>query len=163
LTGFTNSGNASRDGPRRTPPARDDHELRHADAVVAENLLRDRFVLAEREPGRPAPGERAPAQLEERHDVLIEGTVVAELVREIEHEVGLIAVELLAQEIEVVEDREVVGLVAELLQGTEHVLLDLPVGGLQLGPEILVERSGRPDVEQREDRSFFFFTATSCA
>src|SRR5439155_10409021 len=85
--------------------ARDGDELRHADAMVAQDFFGDSLVLAERQPGRTAPGEGHPVHFEERNDVLVEGAVVLELVGQVENDVRPEALELLSQQIEVVEDR----------------------------------------------------------
>ena len=120
-------------------------------------------MLAERQSGRAAAGERHAVHFEERNDVLVEGAVVLELVGEIENDVRLEALELLAEQIEVVEDREVLGGVAEFGQRGEHVGLGLPILGLQFRAQVLVERRGRDGVEQGEDFEFSFHAATSCA
>jgi len=86
---------------------------------------------------------------------LIEGAVVLELVGEVENDIGLEALELLAQQIEIIEDGEVLRGVAELVERGEDVCLGLPVVGLQLGAQVLVERRGRDGVEEGEDFEFF--------
>ena len=134
-------GNLSRAGRAHAFAARDDRELRHADAVVAENLLGDGLVLAERQAGRAAAGERHAVHFEERDDVLVEGAVVLELVGEVEDDVRLEALELLPQQVEVVEDGEVFDRVAEFGERGEDVGLGLPIVGLQLGAEVLVDAS----------------------
>jgi hypothetical protein len=63
--------------------------------------------------------------LEERNDVLVEGAVVLELVGEVEDEVGLEAIEFLAEQVEVVEDGEVRDGVAEFGERGEDVGLGL--------------------------------------
>ena len=74
--------------------------------MVAEDFLRDALVLAKDETGRAAARERHAVHFEKRNDVLVERAVVLELVGQIENDVGLEALQLLAQQIEVVEDGE---------------------------------------------------------
>src|SRR5439155_25291209 len=45
-------------GPRNALAARNDHEVRHMDAVIVENLFRAPLVLAKGKTGRAAPGKR---------------------------------------------------------------------------------------------------------
>jgi hypothetical protein len=146
-------GNLSRAG-RRAFAARDDSKFRHVDAMVAENLFRDGLVFAERETGGAAAGERDAVHFKERNDVLIERAVVFELVGEVEHDVRLETIELLAQQIEVVEDREVFDRVAEFGERGEDVGLGFPIVGLQFGAEVLINGRRRDGVEQGEDFEF---------
>jgi hypothetical protein len=136
--------------------ARDGHKVRHMDAVIAENFFGDAFVFAERQAGRAAAGERQPLHFQEGNDILVEGAVVLELIGEVEDDVRLEVLELLPHEVEIVEDGEVLGGVAELFQRREHMGFGFPIIGLQLRAEILVERGGRNGVEQRQDFEFLF-------
>ena len=140
--------------PHAALAAGNDHEIRRVDAVVAEDFLGDALVLAERQARGAAAGERDAVHREKRHDVLVEGPVVPELVGQVEDHVRAEGLQLLPQEIEVVEDGQMLVGIAELAQGGEHAGLGLPVGGLQLGTQILVERRGSDGIKQGENFQF---------
>ena len=84
---------------------------------------------------------------EEGDDVLVERAVVLELVGQVENHVGLEALQLLRQQVQVVENREVFRGVTEVAERRQDVRLRLPVVGLQLRAQVLVERGGRDGVE----------------
>ena len=139
-------------------PARagNDREIRHANPVIAEDLFRDPLVLAERQAGGAAPGERNALQFEKRGDVLVEGAVVFELVGQVEDDVRLELLDLLPDQIRVVEDRQVFGRAIQRLQSRQQVGLGLPIFGGQFAAQILVQRGGPDGVEQGEDFEFAF-------
>jgi len=93
---------------------------------------------------------------QERHDVLIERAVVIELVGKIENDIGLETLEFLIQQIEVVENGQVLGLMPQFAQRGQHIGFGLPVLSLQLGAQILIERRGRDGIEQGEYFEFAF-------
>ena len=99
-------GNLSCSGPGDALAARDDDEVRHVDAMIAEDFFRDAFVFAKDETGRAATGKGHALHFEKRNDVLVEPAVVLELVGEIENDVGREAFQFLPQQIEIVEDGE---------------------------------------------------------
>ena len=142
--------------PRDALAARDDHEVRHVDAMIAEDLFRDALVLAQDEPGRAAAGERHALHLEKRNDVLIEPAVVLELVGQIENHIRREALQLLPEQIEIVEDGEMLGRVAELAERGEDVRLGFPILRLHLRAQILVDRRRTDGVEKGEDFEFLF-------
>ena len=79
---------------------------------------------------RAAAREGHAVELEERDDVLVEGAVVLELVREVEDHVRLEALQLLAQQVEVVKNGDMPGRVPQTPQGGKDVRLRPPVFGL---------------------------------
>ena len=119
-------------------------------------------MFAECETGGTATGERQPLHFEKRNDVLIERAIVFELISEIENHVRLEALHLLLQEIEIVEDREMLGRMTETAQCFEDIRFGLPILGLELSAQILIERRGRDGIEQREDFEFSFHFTISC-
>ena len=64
LSGLTKIGNFKLPWPRDSFAAGNDDEIRHVDAMVAENFFRYAFVLAKRESGGAASGEWQPLQRE---------------------------------------------------------------------------------------------------
>src|SRR5206468_4233458 len=64
--------------------------------------------------------------------------------------------QFLPQQIEVVENRQMFRRVAKFAEGVEDIRLRLPILGLQLCAEILVERGAGHRVEQRKDFQFAF-------
>ena len=113
-------------------------------------------MLAKRKTGRTATGEGHAVHFEERNDVLVEGAIVFELIRQVENDIRLEAFQLLPQQIEIVENRLVLRRVAKFTEGFENICLRLPFHGLQLRAEILVERGADHRVEQREDFELSF-------
>jgi hypothetical protein len=93
---------------------------------------------------------------EKRGDVLIERAVVPELIGEIKNDVGLKGIKLLAQKVEVVEDREVLDGVPEFAKGGEDIGFGFPIFGLQFLAQVLINRRRRDGVEQGEDFEFSF-------
>ena len=119
------------------------------DAMIAEDLLRNGFVLAQRQAGGAATGEWQAVHLQERDNVLVEGAVVVELIGQVEDDVGLEELEFLPEQIEVVENSEVVLLVAELVESGQDVGFGFAVFGFEVLGEVGVdprrrERVGRP-------------------
>src|SRR5207253_6294924 len=138
-------------GPRDAFAAGESDEFRRVDAVVAEDFFGDALVLAKSESGRTATGERHAVHFQERNDVLVERAVVLELVGEIENNVRLEALQFLPEQVEVVENRQLPGVVTEVAERRQDVRLRLPILGLQFRAQILVERRGGNGVEQREN------------
>jgi len=73
---------------------------------------------------------------------LIERTVVLKLVGEVEDQVRREALQLLAQQVEIVKNHQVLGGVAEGAERRQDVGFGLPVLGLQLSRQVLVDRRG---------------------
>ena len=142
--------------PRDPLAARDDHEVRHVDVMIAEDFFRDALVLAKDEPGRAAAGEGHALHFEKRNDVLVEPAVVLELVGQVENHVGREALQFLPEQIEIVEDGEMLRRVAELAERGQDVRLGLPILGLHLLAQVLVDRRGTDGVEKGEDFEFLF-------
>ena len=84
VSDFTMSGNCSRFGSRTLRPRRNDGELGHGDAVVGEELLRERLVAREQQAARVAAGVRHAQQLEVADDVLVEQADVVERLEQVE-------------------------------------------------------------------------------
>ena len=129
---FTNSGNE----PARhavAALARQQHELRRRDAVVGEDLLRQRLVAREHHAARIAAGVGLPHQLEERDDVLVVGDDALELLEQVEDDVGLPVGDRAAQLGEVVAHAEHPDLVAHRAERRRDVVLRAPLVDLLLG------------------------------
>jgi glycerol-3-phosphate cytidylyltransferase-like family protein len=122
--------------------------------MIAEDFLGNAFVFAERQTGRSAARERHVVEFEERNDVLVESAVVFELVRQVENQVRLKALEFLADEVGIIEYGQVVRDAAQLLQRLEHIGLGLPILRLQFVAEVLIQRRRTNRVEQGEDFQF---------
>jgi hypothetical protein len=154
--GFDDDGEFEAFGAGDVFAAVDGDEFGGVDAVVAEDFFGDGFVFAEGESAGAAAGEGDAVHGEVGDDVLVEGAVVFELVGEVEDEVGLEFLEFLLDEVEVVEDGEVFGGVAELGEGGEDVAFGFAVVGLEVFGEVLVEGGGGAGVEEGEDFEFRF-------
>ncbi len=113
-------------------------------------------MFAKDETGRAAAGKGHALHFEKRNDVLVEGAVVLELVGEVENDVGREAFQFLPEQIEVVEDGEMLGRVAELAERGQNVGLGFPILRLQLRAQVLVDRRRRDGVEKGEDFEFLF-------
>ena len=129
--------------------------------MIAEDLLRDALVLAERQPGGAAAGKRHATHGQERNDVLVERAVVLELIGQVEDHVRLERLQLLLQQIEIVEDCQMLGGMTELAKRVEDVGFRLPIVRLQLRAQVLIERRRRDGVEEREDFQFLSHSAIS--
>ena len=68
-------------GPANRPADAEDLELRHLDAVIREQLLRERLVAREQQAARIAARVRQLQQLEMADDVLVEDRDVVEALR----------------------------------------------------------------------------------
>ena len=84
VSDFTSSGNASDVGPAHRPPQREDREPRHADAVIRQDLLGQRFVPGQRQPARVGAGVGLVDQLEIADDVLVARRDAVEIFDEVE-------------------------------------------------------------------------------
>ena len=114
-------------GPGDALAARDDDEVRHVNAMIAENFFRDALVFAKDQTGRAATGKGHALHFEKRNDVLVEPAVVLELVGQIENHVGREAFQFLPEQIEIVEDGEMLRGVAERAERGQDVRLGFPI------------------------------------
>ena len=89
VSDFTMSGKVSRLGRRGLAAARDHREVRHGNAVVVEQLLRQRLVAREEHAARIAAGVGQPQQFEVADDVLIERADFVKRLEQIERDVRL--------------------------------------------------------------------------
>ena len=85
------------DDQRKSEPRRPLHlaadrkhgELRHRDAVIMQELLRQRLAARDDHAARIASGIRHLQQLEVAHDILVEDHLAVELLQQVEHHVRL--------------------------------------------------------------------------
>src|SRR5258706_7748577 len=131
--------------------ASNDREIGHVDAVVAEDLFRDAFAFAQSQAGGAAPGERQALQREERGDILIERAIIPELVGKIKNHIRLECLQLLAEQIEVIVDREVLRGMAKLFERGQHSAFGFAVFGLQGGAQVLIDGGLFHRIEQRQN------------
>src|SRR6185369_1086478 len=102
-----------------------------------------------------AAGEGQPVHFQEGNDVLIESAVLFELVREVENDFRLKALELLTQQFQVVEDGEVFVRVTEFAQRRHDIALGLPALGLEVRSQIFIDAETFSGSEQGQDFEFF--------
>src|SRR5262245_49556032 len=88
---------------------------------------------------------------QEGNDVLVEGAVVVELIRQIENYVRVEALELLTQQVEIIKNCEMIRNMTKLRERGHHVRFGLSIFGLEVLAQILVQRRGRQRVEQSKD------------
>ena len=86
---LTISGNVQPLGQRRLAAGPNDRELGHRNAVIREQLLRERLVAREDEAARIAAGVGQAQQLEIADDVLIEGRDAGKRLHQVEDDVRL--------------------------------------------------------------------------
>ena len=72
VSDFTISGNSRRFGRRRPGPCGTRPEVGHRNAVIGQQLLRQRLVARQHQAARIAAGVRHPQQFEVAHHVLVE-------------------------------------------------------------------------------------------
>ena len=84
-------------------------------------------MLAKKKTGRAAAGERHALHFKKRNDVLIEPTIIFELIGEIEDNAGAERGEFLLQKIEIVEYCEMLRVTAKGAKGSENVCLRFPI------------------------------------
>jgi hypothetical protein len=131
--------------------------------MVAKNLFGNALVFAQRQPGRTAAGIRRALHIEKRSDGLVVGAIVLKLVREIEDHVRAEYLQLLAQQVEVVEKRQVLVGMAELVECRELVRPRSSKSSgsprrLQILLSVLKDR-----VEKGENAALFSHEVISCA
>ena len=86
---LTISGKCRRFGERGLAPAPDDGEVGHRDAVIGEELLRQRLVARQDQAARIAAGVGQAQQLEVADDVLVERRDAGERLHQVEDDVRL--------------------------------------------------------------------------
>jgi hypothetical protein len=160
LEGFDEDGELEAARALDAAAAWEDGEVGDADAVIAEYFFGDALVFGEEEAGGTAAGEGYADEFEERGDVLIEPAVIAELVGEVEDDVGFETVEFIAEDVSIVEDGLVLDGPLEGLDGLENVGFGGPIGGLEFGGEVLIRGGGPGGVEEGEDSEIFFHAGT---
>jgi hypothetical protein len=152
-------GKRRRRGRRNAAAPGNDGEGGDTNAMITEDFLGDALVFGEEQSGGPATGERDADEFEERDDVLIEPAVVAELIGEIEHNIRLEPVDLVAEDLGIVEDCLMLDHPAKGLHGLEHIGFGRPIRGGQLSAQVLVGRGRLRGVEKGEDIDFLFHEA----
>ena len=126
VSDFTISGKASRFGRRIGRPIRKTSKSGTVDAVIRQQLLRQRLVARQQQPARVAAGVGQLQQLEMADDVLIEDRHVVEAFEQVEGDVRLPLFGRAADVAEVVVDAERAHLVAEAAQRRDDVELGAP-------------------------------------
>ena len=115
--------------PRRAPDLashREDREGRHRDAVVGQQLLRQVLAARQHQAARIAAGIGNAQQLEIAGDVLVVGGLAVKLLEQIEDDVRLPALDLVADRLELVLHAERPHLVAGGAQRAHDVVFGLP-------------------------------------
>jgi hypothetical protein len=119
--GFDDDGEFEAFGAGDVFAAGDGDEFGCVDAVIAENFFGDGFVFTKSKSAGATACKRHIVHGPKGDNILVEAAVVFELVGEVEDDVGLELLDFLLDEIEVVEDGEVFGGIAELGEGVEDV------------------------------------------
>jgi len=112
---------------------RDHGEARHANAVVVQDLLRQRLVAGEHQAAGVAAGIGDAHEFEKAHHVLVEHRLPVEFLQQIEDDVGLEVLDGPAQRRQVVVEPERLDLVPLLAQAGHHVVLGLVLDDLRVG------------------------------
>ena len=128
VTDFTNSGNLSLRGSAVALALADHGEARRRDAVIGEDLLRQRLVARNHHAARIAAGVRQLHQLEERDHVLVVSDDALEFLEQVESHLGLPVGDHRAQLGEIVAQAQGLDLVPGLLQRR---------GDVVFGPELV--------------------------
>ena len=123
---------------------------------MSENFFRDAFVFAKSKTSRAATGEWHALHLQKRNNVLVEFRIVFELFDQVEKDVRLKAFHFLPDKIDIVEDGEMLGGVAELAERGHHVRLGLPILRLHLLAQVLVDLGRTNAVEKDQDFKSLF-------
>ena len=89
VSDFTISGNGRRLGRRIGRPMRNTSNSGHGNAVIGQQLLRQRLVARQQQAARIAAGVRQLQQLEVADDVLVEDRDVVEAFEQVERDVRL--------------------------------------------------------------------------
>ena len=79
------------------------------------------------------------------------GAGVVELIGQVENGIGLEELKFLPEQIEVVENREMILFVTELVQCCEHVSFGFAILGFEVLGQIGIDPRRRQRIEQRED------------
>ncbi len=132
-------------------PARTKHvELGHMDAVIRQELFRQRLVAREQQAARIASGVRHLQQLEVADDVLVEDRHIVERLEQVEGDVGLPLVVGAADVAKVVVHRERPDFVAHAGQRRDDVVLRAPGRRLDVCAFFELVRRNEMPVHQRE-------------
>jgi hypothetical protein len=128
------------------------HEGGHGHAVVLQDLLRERLVLAQHQRAVPAARVGDAAQLEHAGDVAFEIPGPVERLDEVPDEVGLDALDQVDDLARVLVDGAQVDLVAKRLQRGHDVPFGTPVRFFPHAPLVLLVGRGRVvDLEEHEN------------
>src|ERR1035437_5897314 len=139
---------------RRTlylPPHREHRELGNANAVIEQELLRERLAARDDHAARIASRVGNLQQLEEAHDVLVEEDFAVELLQKIEHDVRFPFLDGVTDREQFVLHAERTHLVTDRAKVADDVVLRLPDVDLLFG--VPVECVGRHELRmhQREN------------
>src|SRR5437667_8701967 len=143
-------------GPCDALAARNDHEVRHMDAVIVENLFRDTLVLAKSKTSRATAGKGKVLHFEKGNDVLIESGIVLELFDQVEKNIGREGFQFLPEKIDIVKNGEMLRRVAKRAERGHDVRLSLPILRFHFLAEVLIDGGGTCAVEKDEDFEFLF-------
>jgi hypothetical protein len=139
-----------------------DFEFRDGDAVIGEQLLRQRLVPRQQESPRVAARVGQLEQLEVRDDVLVKDRDVIEPFEQVEGDVRLPLGREPADFSQVVVDAECLHLVAEAGQGRDDVVLRPPRSRHDVGALLDLVRRNQVAVNEREHPQFCAHSATLC-
>src|SRR5262249_12597084 len=141
-------------GPGNALAPGDDHEIRHVDAMVMQDFFRDTLVLAQNKTGGAATSKWHALHLQKRNNVLIEATVVLELIRQIKNHVGLERFQFLPEQIEIIENREMFLGMTEGAQCAQDIGFRFPILRLHFLAQVLVDLGRSNGVKKSEDFEF---------
>ena len=137
-------------GPTDRPAAAEDFALGHRDAVVGEQLFRQRLVAREQQAARIAAGVGQLQQLQVADDVLVEDRDVVEPLEEIERDVRLPVRRRPADVAQVVVHAESLHFVAHGGERRNHVVFSAPRLGGDVDTRLDTRRRNEMPVHQRQ-------------
>ena len=112
--------------PPHYPAAEEDGEVRNGDAMIAQDLLGEDLVVGHHKAGRIASGERPAHEPQIPQDVRDVQSFTAELLEEVEDDVGVPVEQRPAEGGELVDPSHVLDLVPQIAQRRDDVVLGLP-------------------------------------
>ncbi len=137
--------------PRRTLDLavhRKHGKVRHRNAVIMHQRLRQILAARQHQPARIAAGIRHVHQFEIADDILIVDRLAAKLFKQREHDVGLPGVDLFADRLELVVNAERTDIVTGGAQRRDDVILRLPDVDFLLG--VALARFRRDQIRMHE-------------
>ena len=126
LSAFHDQRKAEPRRPLDLAAHREDGEGRHRNAVIGQQLLRQVLAARQHQAARIAAGIGHAHQFEIARDILVIGRLAVKLLQQVEHDVRLPALDLVADRPQLVLHAEQLHLVARLAQRADDVVPGLP-------------------------------------